>query len=233
MRKPLRIGLIGDYNENVVAHVAIPKALQLAGQGAGLDLLPVWMPTSSLGPATDFSPLAGLWCVPASPYENMAGALLAIRFARESNLPFFGTCGGFQHALIEYARNVLGMVEADHAESNPGASLPFVSPLACSLSGATGTVYLKPGSRAAAFYDRLETREAYNCNYGLNPKFHALLETANLQVTGWDEHREARIVELDGHPFFLATLFQPERSALNGTAHPLIVAFVRSLAARP
>ncbi|HXU78334.1 MAG TPA: hypothetical protein VN794_17300, partial [Methylomirabilota bacterium] len=57
--------------------------------------------------------------------------------------------------------------------------------------------------------------------------------TANLQVTGWDEHREARIVELDGHPFFLATLFQPERSALNGAAHPLIVAFVRSLAARP
>jgi CTP synthase (UTP-ammonia lyase) len=225
-----RIGLVGDYNEQVPAHRAIPEALRLAGEIVGCEAVPVWLPTPSLGPRTDYSGLAGLWCVPASPYASMAGALSAIRFARESNRPFLGTCGGFQHALIEYARNVLGQAEADHAESNPSTVFPLVSPLACSLSEATGRVWLKAGSRAADLYGKLEADEAYNCNYGFNPRFRSLLEGASLQVTGWDENREVRIVELAGHSFFMATLFQPERAALKGSAHPLIVGFVRSLA---
>jgi len=230
MNRAARIGLIGDYNEQVAAHIAIPQALQLASQAAGRKVVPVWLATTSLGPQTDYSSLDGLWCVPASPYANMAGALDAIRFAREANLPFFGTCGGFQHALIEHARNVLGEKEADHAESNPTASFPLVSPLACPLKGATGRVLLKPHSRAASSYGRLEVEETYNCNYGLNPQFRSLLEHGRLRVAGWDENQEVRIVELDHHPFFMATLFQPERSALKGSAHPLIIEFVRSLA---
>src|SRR5204862_344720 len=79
------------------------------------------------------SPFDAIWCVPNSPYASMEGALCAIRFARESGRPFLGTCGGFQHTIIEYARNVLGFHEADHAESNPAAALPLISRLACFL----------------------------------------------------------------------------------------------------
>jgi CTP synthase (UTP-ammonia lyase) len=233
MIEPVQIGLIGDYSEQVVAHVAIPQALRLAGQAAGCEISTLWFPTQSLDCHADLSALDGLWCVPGSPYENMNGALEAIRFAREMNVPFLGTCGGFQHAVIEYARNVLGKKEADHAESNPGASLPLISPLSCSLADETGRIRIKPGSRAAMFYGHAETEEAYNCNYGVNPRFQSLLEGSSLQVTGWDQNHEVRIVELNQHPFFIATLFQPERSALKGVPHPLIVGFVSCLAQGP
>ena len=224
-----RIGLIGDHDEKVVAHRAIPSALELAGQVANRNVTAVWLPTRELGSQTDFSLFAGLWCVPASPYANMEGALAAIRFARETKLPFFGTCGGFQHAVIEYVRNALGKPEADHAESNPAAALPLISPLACSLLEATSRVFLKPDSKAARFYGRLESQETYHCRFGINPRFRSLLEESELEITGWDDAKEVRVVELKSHPFFMATLFQPERKALKGLPHPLIVAFVRSL----
>ncbi|WP_223192780.1 glutamine amidotransferase-related protein [Paenibacillus sedimenti] len=68
-----------------------------------------------------------LWVVSASPYRSMQGALNGIRFARENHIPFLGTCGGFQHMIIEFARNVMWLAEADHAEENPTASLILAS----------------------------------------------------------------------------------------------------------
>jgi CTP synthase (UTP-ammonia lyase) len=176
----------------------------------------------------EFSAFAAIWCVPNSPYASMEGALRAIRFARESGRPFLGTCGGFQHAVIEYARNALGLHDADHAESNPAATLPLMSRLACSLAGATGVIRLAPGSRLAAIYGKTETVEKYHCNFGLNRRFESLLNGGELNVSGRDENGEVRGVELARHPFFIATLFQPERSASTGEAHPLICAFVRA-----
>jgi len=224
----VRIGLIGDYHPNVRAHIAIPRALELAAEREDCEVSAAWMPTASLGNelAEQFSAYNGLWCVPASPYANMDGALRAIRFAREDNRPFLGTCGGFQHAMIEYARNVLGFEEADHAESNPKAAMPLIAPLSCSLIGTRGKIRLQPGSQAARIYDRIETTEEYHCNFGVNRHYQGLLEHGRLKITGVDETGETRVVELEGHPFFMATLFQPELSALNGSPHPLVAAFL-------
>ena len=230
MTAHVRIALIGDYNPEAGAHVAVPKALKLAADAAGCAVEPVWIATLSLDedagkllPAFD-----AIWCVPNSPYASMEGALRAIRFARESGRPFLGTCGGFQHAIIEYARNVLHLEEADHAESNPVAAMPVITRLACSLAGARANIRLKPGSRLQAIYGRTEVAENYNCNFGLNSRFESLLNDGKLSVSGRDENGEARAVELNGHAFFIATLFQPEQSALTGAAHPLIRAFVRA-----
>ncbi len=82
--------------------------------------------------------------MPASPYASADGAFAAIRFARENARPFLGTCGGFQHAVIEYARNVIGITDADHAETNPGADMPLIAPLACSLVEVSQTLTLAP-----------------------------------------------------------------------------------------
>ncbi|HMA33650.1 MAG TPA: hypothetical protein VKY74_04140 [Chloroflexia bacterium] len=227
----LQIGLIGDRSPDVRAHRAIPQALDLAQGVTGCAVAVTWLDTATL--AQDAAAVAaydGLWCVPGSPYISMAGALAAIRFAREQGRPFLGTCGGFQHALIEYARAVLGLAAADHAESNPAAELPLVAPLACSLVGVEGPIRFVPGSRIAAIYGRLATVEAYHCNYGLNPRYQALLEDGRLQVTGLDEQGAVRVVELADHPFFIATLFQPELSALSGAVHPLITAYVQAVA---
>jgi CTP synthase (UTP-ammonia lyase) len=229
MRKTVTIGLIGDYNESVPAHRAIPLALQHATEGSPTSFTVEWVPTEEVSSCVRVSRFDGLWCVPASPYRNMDGALLAIRHARESAVPFLGTCGGFQHAVIEYARNVLGWIEADHAETAPNSSRAIISPLDCALVEKSGSVRLAANSRIAVAYGQERTTESYHCRYGLNPEFRAALLAGPLRATAEDDRGEVRGIELDGHPFFVATLFQPERAALRGEAAPLVAAFVRSV----
>lgn len=227
---PIRFGLIGDYGPNVKAHRAIPIALKMAGEIAGCEVEPVWLPTETLvaGIETDLASFDALWCVPASPYRSMKGALRGIRFARESGRPFLGTCGGFQHTLIEYARNVLGLAEADHAESNPGASRLLITPLACALRDTSGTINLFDGTRIMEIYGREQVVEEYNCSFGLSASARSLFDGTPLRITGEDTEGEVRVVELEDHPFFIATLFQPERRALKGEAHPLVNVYVRA-----
>lgn len=132
--------------------------------------------------------------------------------------------------MIEYARNVLGLTEADHAETNPSATFALITPLVCSLAeGAEGVINFLPGSRIAAIYGKSEATEEFNCNYGMSPDQHTLLASGDLRITGVDSENEVRVVELEGHPFFIATLFQPERSAFKGVVHPLLRAFLQAM----
>jgi CTP synthase (UTP-ammonia lyase) len=224
------IGLIGDHDAGVTAHRAIPIALQRVAEARGLRLAIGWIPTEEITSPARIAAFHGLWCVPASPYRNMDGALLAIRHAREQAVPFLGTCGGFQHAVVEYARNVLGWHDATHAESTPGAGRPVVSALECALVEATAQVHLQAGSRIAAAYRSDTASEGYHCRYGLNPAFRAALLTGPLRVAAEDEAGEVRAIELVDHPFFVATLFQPERAALRGERVALVDAFVQASA---
>jgi CTP synthase (UTP-ammonia lyase) len=162
----------------------------------------------------------------------MDGALRAIRYAREHGVPFLGTCGGFQHALIEYARSALGLREAEHAESTPGAGVQLIAPLSCSLVGVSGPVRFAAGSRVRAIYGASEATETYHCNYGLSPRYAGRFAAGPLRITATDDAGEPRVVELEGHPFFVATLYQPERWALRGALHPLVAAFVAAAAER-
>ena len=230
MRDGILIGLVGDYDASVTAHQAIPIGLRLAGDASGVGVEWQWVPTEDVRGAAQVSGFDGLWCVPATPYRNMEGALLAIRQARESRRPFLGTCGGFQHAVIEYARNVLGWADADHAETAPGAARPVIAPLACGLVEAAGTVRFFPDTRIAKAYATTESTEGYHCRYGLNPEFRSALVSGPLRATAEDSAGDVRAVELDGHPFFVATLFQPERAALQGRVPPLVKAFVQACA---
>jgi CTP synthase (UTP-ammonia lyase) len=222
------IGLVGDYDAGVTAHKAIPRALALAAGALGAPLEFRWLATETIDSDAVLAPFDALWCVPASPYRSMVGALRAIRFARERPLPFLGTCGGFQHAVVEYARNVLGWADAEHAETAPDAARPVIAPLACSLVEITNKVRLLPGSRIAAAYGATEATEGYHCRYGLNEAFRETLVSGALRVTAEDEAGDIRALELERHPFFVATLFQPERAALTGRLPPLVAAFARA-----
>ena len=229
----LRIALVGDQRPGVKAHVAIPKALALAASSNDCTVTETWFATTTLANGVDgqLREFDGIWCVPGSPYASMAGALNAIRFARENKVPFLGTCGGSQHALIEFVRNVLGKTEADHAESNPNATLPLIAPLPCALREVEAKIQLQSSSRAHAIYGRSEISEPFNCGFGLNPEHEQLFRNTKLKITGRGDDGSARVVELDDHPFFIATLFQPERSAFKGIPHPLIAAFLEAAAA--
>lgn len=233
MKSSIHIGLIGDYDAGVLAHQAIPRALALAADKATASVEYEWIPTVEIREVSRVSDFDGLWCVPASPYRSMEGALRAIRFAREQSRPFLGTCGGFQHAILEYARNVLGWADAEHAETKPDAARPVITPLACALVEKTDTIRFREGSIVADAYGCLETTEGYHCSYGVNPAFLSAITAGPLRVCGEDRLGEVRAVELAGHPFFVATLFQPERAALTGKTPPLVAAFVRATGALP
>jgi CTP synthase (UTP-ammonia lyase) len=225
------VALVGDYNEAVLAHQAIPKALQLAAKARGCEIEGNWIHTSSIAnPSEQLREFDGIWCVPASPYANTAGALEAIRYAREQNRPFLGTCGGFQHAILEYGRNVCGVEKAEHAENNPGAGVPLISLLACPLIEESEDLDLVQGTRIHAAYHCDRITEGYHCRYGLNPRYQSDLFRDGLLASAHDRSGQVRAAELDGHRFFLATLFQPERRALRGEVPPVVAAFVEAMA---
>src|SRR4051794_23605515 len=92
---PCAVALVGDFDLSVVAHQAIPLALRLAGEAAGVNVVPTWVHTAALGRdgVGSLGQFDGVWCVPASPYADTGAALAAIRLARESGRPFLGTCG--------------------------------------------------------------------------------------------------------------------------------------------
>ena len=230
--KPV-IALVGDFSPEVIAHRAIPRALELAAATEGRPVTWAWVPTSAIHHAArDLAAYSAVWVVPASPYANTEGALHAIRWARETKRPLLGSCGGFQHMLIEFARNCAGVAGADTAETNPTGTELVVAQLVCSLVGRAGGLRFAPGSRLRAIYDRDTTTEGYNCNYGLNAAYRAQLEKAGLRFTAFDENGEVRGAELPErvHPFFIGTLFQSERAALRGETPPPARALVRAAA---
>jgi CTP synthase (UTP-ammonia lyase) len=126
--------------------------------------------------------------------------------------------------LVEYARNVAGITDAEHEESAPNAPMLLVSKLAQSLVGRTQAIRVTPGSILRRAYGCDEVDEQFACNYGLNPKFSGIFENGGLTVSGVDGEGNVRAVELTGHPFFVATLFLPQVRSRPGAPHPLIVA---------
>ncbi|HHD2680976.1 TPA: CTP synthase [Klebsiella oxytoca] len=227
MNSLLRIALVGDYNPDVVAHKAIPLAIDDAAAVLELSLRYDWLATSEIKSTEDLADYDAIWVVPASPYKNAAGAFIAIRHARENSIPFLGTCGGFQHAIIEYARNVMGWQDAAHAETDTEGRM-VIAPLSCSLVEKTDNIELRANTLIARAYGRDSIQEGYHCNYGIADDFARELEQGDLRVTGWDDDGEIRAVELVTHPFFVATLFQHERNALEGRPAPLVHAFLHA-----
>ena len=131
----------------------------------------------------------------------------------------------------KYARNVRGWGDADHAETNGAGSLLLISRLTCSLTEGQGRVVFADGSRIREIYGASEATERYNCNFGLNAKFAASLQDQQLKFTAFDATGEVRAFELVDYPFYIGTLYQPERAALEGNLHSLISAFVKAAVA--
>jgi CTP synthase (UTP-ammonia lyase) len=224
MSAVIRIGVIGDFNPQNPTHIATNNGIQHAAEVIGKPFETAWLATDQPQKYGNFQ---GLLCSPGSPYRSLEGALRGIQYARENGIPFIGTCGGFQHLVLEYARNVIGFKDAAHAETDPNASCLFITPLSCSLVGLTMEVTLKSGSKAALACGSSRSMEVFYCNFGLNPEHEHRLEQHKLEITGTDQNREVRIIELAGHPFFIGTLFVPQARSKPRSPHPLIREFCR------
>ncbi|WP_374088480.1 CTP synthase [Methylomicrobium lacus] len=222
------IALLGEYTSTFPPHAYTNAAIQHAQDLLELEITANWVSTEDIGLKL-FEHYAGIWIAPGSPYKNMEKTLWAIRYARENNIPCFGTCGGFQHMVIEYARNVLGFKDAQHAEYDPYASNLFISELACSLAGREMRLSLAPGSRIAAIYGVSSAQEHYYCNFGVNPDYVDALQQGPLQVSGSDAEGEIRVIEHPEHPFFIGTLFVPQMRSTPERPHPLVSAFLKAV----
>jgi CTP synthase (UTP-ammonia lyase) len=222
------IAIIGEYNPTFPLHISTSAAIKHSRSATGLDVDGIWVSTEEIGQSL-FEHFSGIWVAPGSPYKNMAQALWAIRYARENGVPCFGTCGGFQHMIIEYARNVLWFKDAGHAEYDPYACSLFITQLACSLAGREMELTLSFGSRVAEFYGATSVVEEYYCNFGVNPDYLSLLKSGPLRITGSDSEGEIRVIELPGHPFFMGTLFVPQVRSTAARPHPLVTAFMKAV----
>jgi CTP synthase (UTP-ammonia lyase) len=110
------IGIVGDFDPALPSHRAIPVAIATAAVILNYDVRTTWIATDEVDDR--IRAYDGLWCAPGTPYRSADGVLFALRYARESDVPLLATSGGFQYAVVEYARNVAGLAEADHAEED-------------------------------------------------------------------------------------------------------------------
>lgn len=218
-----RVALVGDRSANVRAHARIPVLIDALLQREGVALDPYWIATPE-AEECDLGGFDAIWLAPGSPYDSADGAIAAVRTARERAIPFLGTCGGFQHALLEYARNVCGLRTVQNAEITPEADDLLIVPLECSLVGHEEAVMIAPGTLAARIAGPGRRTERYHCAYGLNPQYLDALTQGGLLFSGFDDDGHVRVVELPGHPFFMGTLFQPELQGDGTQPHPIVAA---------
>ncbi|MCB0628643.1 MAG: hypothetical protein KDD15_02895, partial [Lewinella sp.] len=169
-----RIAILGDFNPAYYTLHALNDSTRAVQRYLGKEIQFDWIATDIFDGRQVFEKLEykGLWIAPGSPYRDMANVLRAIHYARENRLPAFGNCGGFQHMVIEFARNVCGVTEAGHEEEFPGGRELVIRKLECSLKGEQEQVQIIDHS--SLLFQTIGRRSLlgkYFCSYGLNEEY--------------------------------------------------------------
>ena len=192
----------------------------------------VWVPSDSAFDAQLSSgEYDGVWLVPGSPYADDDAVLRALTVVRERGIPFLGSCGGMQYAVLEFVRSVLGE-PATHAESDGEADDNVVSALACSLYGEERVVTPVAGTRFDDWVDGPFTGMHF-CNYAPTAEVVERLERAGVVVGATADDAGAEVLDFPDHPFYVVSMFQPHIGALAGApVHPLVRAFTDAVRTR-
>lgn len=226
-----KLAILGEFNPSSETHAATNMAIEHSKKLFDIELEVRWISTDKISKSL-LALYNGYLVAPGSPYRDMEKAILAIQYARENNIPILGTCGGFQHMIIEYARNVLGFKNAQHAEYHPDAPELFISKLSCSLRGREMTLNIIPNSKTAALYGSLQVNETYYCSFGVNPAVIDRLKEGPLHFVGSDGEGDLRILEHPEHPFFMGTLFVPQTNSSEKKPHPIVTGLLETVSTR-
>jgi len=227
------IGIIGDY-KNSKTQIAINESIEHSNRELGFNTRYRWIDTTTLNNenySETLKQLDGIWSASGSPFKSLNGSLNAIRYARENKVPHIGTCAGYQHVVLEFAKNVLKLENAQHAEylddlNNPDS---LITKMKCSLAGTKGNVLIKENTLAKKIYAENKIEVDFFCSFGLNDKYSDIFNNSDFRVSGVDEVNAIRIIELIDHPFFVATLFVPQVNSSYENPNPLITEFVRKV----
>jgi CTP synthase (UTP-ammonia lyase) len=220
-----QIVLLGDRDPRYLTHRELDAVLTLLPAGVRAR----WIGTDSRD-VVSVPEADGLWVVPGSPYQDDDAVYASITAARTSGQPFLGMCGGFQYAVIEFARNVAGLTTADHSETAPPGKTLVIDRLSCSLVGQERSVTAVPGTRLHAICGGDSFVGFHWCNFGLVDAHVDCLVAHGLIVGARADDAGVEAVELAGHPFFVGTLFQPQIGSIEGRPlHPVLRAFAASV----
>jgi CTP synthase len=238
-RGTVRIAVVGKYVEYEDSYKSLKEALTHAALAHRLRLEIDWVESESLEAATVASRLGGAdgILVPGGfGARGIPGMLEAIRFARESGTPFFGICLGMQCAVIEFARHVAGLAQANSSEFDPATpdrviyklrELLGVEEMGGTMRLGAWPCRLERGSRAAAAYGGLDISERHRHRYEVNREYQSRLEAGGMAITGSSPDRVyVEVVEIPSHPWFLGCQFHPEFKSRSLAPHPLFREFV-------
>ena len=240
-KREVTIGLIGKYVELKDAYKSIVEAFIHAGAENECQVKLKWIHSESLSRremSEQIKGLNGVLVAPGFGDRGFEGKLEAVRYAREEGIPFLGICLGMQAAVIEYARNVLGLESAQSTEMAADSSHPVIDLMddQKEISNKGGTMrlgaydcVLQEGSKAAEVYKRKEINERHRHRYEYNNAYKDQLTEAGLIASGVNPDTGlVEIVEIKEHPWFLGVQFHPEYKSTVVNPHPLFVGFVKA-----
>jgi len=239
MPKKLSVGVIGDFQATYETHTATNLAFKHSADLLGVGVEVKWLPTLSLkGNSLEMKRFDAFLCAPGSPYKSTEGALNGIKFARENNRPFLGTCGGCQHAIIEFARNVCGLKGANSSEFDSATPYPVIdlmseqrniSRLGGSMRLGAYPCHLQEDTFALSAYGTREISERHRHRYEFNSLFRDVMSEKGLVVSGTSpDGALVEMIEMGDHPWFVGCQFHPELKSRPSRAHPLFREFIRA-----
>ncbi|HMJ69076.1 MAG TPA: CTP synthase [Cyclobacteriaceae bacterium] len=234
----VNIGLVGKYVSLPDAYKSIAEAFIHAGAQNDCKVRLRWISSEEISKDTVAETLGGLHGVLVAPgfgERGLEGKIEAIKYVRENKIPFLGICLGMQCAVVEFARNVLGL-EASSTELNPKTKNPVIDMMAEQKKITTkgGTMRLgayvckvKKGSKAYAVYGDTTIHERHRHRYEFNNKYLHQIEEAGMKAVGVNPDSDlVEIIELKDHPWFLGVQYHPELRSTVLNPHPLFVGFV-------
>lgn len=237
----VRIGLVGKYVELPDAYKSIVEGFVHAGAENECKVNLKWISSEEIS-SDNLSSLTqdldGILVAPGFGERGLEGKIEAVRYAREQQIPFFGICLGMQCAVIEFARNVLGLTHASSTEMDPDTPHPVIDMMEdqknITMKGGTMRLGAFPceltkGSKAYSVYGKTKINERHRHRYEFNNKYLKDYEKAGMIASGINpDSGLVEVVELTDHPWFIGTQFHPELKSTVLAPHPLFVKFVRA-----
>lgn len=237
----VNIGIVGKYIELKDAYKSIAEAFIHAGAANECQVHLQWIHSEDLDPdniEAQLKDLQGILVAPGFGERGIEGKIAAIRYARENQIPFLGICLGMQCAVIEFARNVLGLTNAHSTEMLADTPYPVIhlqeGQRAVTQKGGTMRLgayacALKPGSLASKVYGREQISERHRHRYEFNSEYLEAFEKAGMLASGLNpDNQLVEIVEVPNHPWFIGVQFHPEYKSTVDNPHPLFRSFIQA-----
>lgn len=243
--KTVDIALVGKYVALEDAYLSVVESLNHAGIHNDARVKIHWIDSEKLenGSADEnlelyLSQMDGILVPGGFGYRGIEGKINAIRYAREQKIPFFGICMGMQCAVIEVARNLVGLKKANSTEFIPDSKVPVIDLMAAQkeVTHLGGTMrlgaypcQLEPGSKAHAAYGQELVYERHRHRWEVNNDFLDDLKAAGLRPVGvWKEGNLVEVVEMENHPWFIGVQYHPEFKSRPNRPQPLFRDFIRA-----